>query len=59
MTPFVLTHERPDSWERLEEDARNIRAAMLDSDKLPFEVIDERALDIVRRAMALAERDAK
>ena len=52
-----LTHERHDSWERLEEDARNIRTAMLDSDKLPFEVIDERALDIVRRAMALAERD--
>lgn len=48
-----------DSWERLEEDARNIRTAMLDSDKLPFEVIDERALDLVRRAKALAERDAK
>ena len=59
--PSKLTHERPvaDSWERLEEDARNIRMAMLDSDEMPFEVIDERALDIVRRAMALAERDAK
>ena len=56
--PSQLTHERPDSWERLEEDARNIRTALLDSDKLPFEVIDERALDIVRRAKALAERDA-
>ena len=43
-----------DTWERLEEDARNIRAALLDSDKLPFEVVDERALDLVRRAKALA-----
>ena len=60
ISPSRLTHERPvaDSWERLEEDARNIRTAMLDSDKLPFEVIDERALDLVRRARALAERDA-
>ena len=59
--PDRLTHERPapkDTWERLEEDARNIRTAILDSDKLPFEVIDERALDLVRRAKALAERDA-
>ena len=52
--PEWLTHERPDSWERLEEDARNIRTAILDSDKLPFEVIDERALDLVRRAKTLA-----
>lgn len=53
-----LTHERPvaDTWERLEEDARNIRTAIPDSDKLPFEVIDERALDLVRRARALVER---
>ena len=58
--PSQLTHERPvvDTWERLEEDARNIRTAMLDSEKLPFEVIDERALDLVRRARALVERDA-
>ena len=55
--PDQLTHERPDSWERLEEDARNIRTALLDSDKLPFEVVDERALDLVRRAKALAERE--
>ena len=54
LDPCRLTHERPDSWERLEEDARNIRTAILDSDKLPFEVIDERALDLVRRARALA-----
>ena len=56
--PSRLTHEHPveDTWERLEEDARNIRTAMPDSDKLPFEVIDERALDLVRRARALAER---
>ena len=49
-----LVHERPDSWERLEEDARNIRTAILDIDKRPFEVIDERALDLVRRAKKLA-----
>ena len=60
ISPSRLTHEHPvsDTWERLEEDARNIRTAMLDSDKLPFEVIDERALDIVRRAKKLAERGA-
>lgn len=54
--PQYLTHERPvaDTWERLEENARNIRTALLDSDRLPFEVIDERALDLVRRAKALA-----
>ena len=54
--PSQLTHERPiaDTWERLEEDTRNIRTAILDSDKLPFEVIDERALDLVRRAKKLA-----
>ena len=49
-----LTHERPDSWERLEEDADGI--AQL------FEGVDEVAsADIrylVRRAKALAERDA-
>ena len=59
IAPSQLTHtkpEPPDSWERLEEDARNIRTAISDSDKLPFEVIDERALDLVRRAKALAER---
>ena len=57
LLPAQLTHERPiaDTWERLEEDARNIRTAILDSDKLPFEVIDERALDLVRRAKKLAE----
>ena len=65
LSPVYFSHEhtehkrRPeiDSCERLEEDARNIRTAMLDSDKLPFEVIDERALDLVRRAKALAERE--
>ena len=58
--PSQLTHERPvaDTWERVEEDARNIRTALLDSDRLPFEVVDERALDLVRRAKKLAGGDA-
>ena len=44
-----LTHDRPDSWERLEEDAANL-------DEMPC---DYSAKDLVRRAKALAERDAK
>ena len=54
--PSRLTHERPvaDSWERLEEDADGIARL--------FEGVDEYASadirDLVRRAKALAERDA-
>ena len=54
--PSQLTHERPvaDSWERLEEDADGIARL--------FEGMDEDASadirDLVRRAKALAERDA-
>lgn len=40
-----LTHERPDSWERLEEDAANL-------DEMPC---DYSAKDLVRRAKALAD----
>lgn len=57
----VLTHERPDSWERLEEDAG----------KNPFDYCKDvghrldtcenseayKAIDLVRRARALAERE--
>ena len=44
--PDMLTHERPDSWERLEEDAANL-------DEMPC---DYSAKDLVRRAKKLAER---
>ena len=53
-SPGLLTHERPDSWERLEEDAD--RTASL------FDAFDSDASadirDLVRRARALAGRDA-
>ena len=42
--PNKLTHERPDSWERIEEDARSCTCVM-------------EAIDLVRRARALAERE--
>ena len=46
-TPDQLTHERPveDTWERIEEDARSCTCVM-------------EAIDLVRRARALSERDA-
>ena len=43
-SPSDLTHERPDSWERIEEDARSCTCVM-------------EAIDLVRRARALAERE--
>ena len=43
-SPSLLTHERPDSWERLEEDARSCTCVM-------------EAIDLVRRCRALAERE--
>ena len=63
LLPSQITHERPDSWERLEEDAG----------KNPFNYCKDvghrldtfenseayKARDIVRRTKALAERDAK
>ena len=42
--PDRLTHERPDSWERIEEDARSCTCVM-------------EAIDLVRRCRALAERE--
>lgn len=47
--PSDLTHERPDSWDRLEKDAD--RGPHGDMD------FDEFARDLVRRAKKLAERD--
>ena len=42
--PDQLTHERPDSWERIEENARSCTCVM-------------EAIGLVRRARALAERE--
>ena len=52
--PQYLTHERPDSWERLEED---IVSGFMDTGETVCDCREE-AKDIVRRAKALAERDA-
>lgn len=46
--PKLLTHTRPDSWERLEEDAADL-------DDMPC---DFNARDLVRRAKALAGAEA-
>ena len=46
--PKLLTHTRPDSWERLEEDAADL-------DDMPC---DFNAKDLVRRAKALAGAEA-
>lgn len=47
-----LTHVRPDSWERLEEDAREFAR----DNQLPHDVdqMERDALDLIRRAKALA-----
>lgn len=60
-----LTHERPDSWERLEEDASDviydIGLHLGDYSPSGFkekgDSVQDRVRDIVRRAKALAERD--
>lgn len=57
--PDQLTHQRPDSWERLEDDATRQPYAYcvehgLDDDSLPTN--EKFACDLVRRAKALAER---
>ena len=59
-----LTHERPDSWEWLEEDAESLRqtiAAQLgdyDFDESGKDSVQTRLIALVRRAKKLAERDA-
>lgn len=60
--PKLLTHTRPDSWERLEEDAESIRQTIArnfgdfsPSDfKQSGDSLQDRVSDIVRRAKALA-----
>lgn len=62
-----LTHTRPDSWERLEEDiakhpclyAEEVKGSKLDScSECPWHS-DVIARDIIRRAKALAEKEAE
>ena len=59
-----LTHERTDSWERLEEDAESLRQTVADQlgdydfDESGKDSVQTRLMAIVRRARALAERDA-
>ena len=63
--PSQLTHERPDSWERLERDAEKTVCeyfgANYDCANCPLEsarCAEEVKKDIIRRAKKLAERDA-
>ena len=66
LRPERLTHERPDSWERLEEDAKAavcVYFGVGDRDcgrcgLSSWECSYDKARDLVRRAKALAERDA-
>ncbi len=62
--PSQLTHERPDSWERLEEDAKSLchDIAMYLGDYSPSDFeksgdsVQDRVIETVRRCRALAER---
>ena len=61
--PSLLTHERPDSWERLEEDAEKSACKYFDQSDgcgscphYPSECGIDKTRDLVRRAKALAER---
>lgn len=71
-TPWIavrslsLTHTRPDSWERLEEDAESIRQTIArnfgdfsPSDfKQSGDSLQDRVSDLIRRAKKLAEKEA-
>ena len=52
INPMRLTHARPDSWERLEEDAREFAR----DNQLPHDVdqMERDAVDLIRRAKKLA-----
>lgn len=62
--PSQLTHERPDSWERLEEDANAAACIYFGASSKycescehnSWECAYDKARDLVRRARALAER---
>ena len=55
--PHELTHERPDSWERLEEDAGCTATKYNERRGTIFTTKQQVARDLVRRAKALAERE--
>lgn len=58
VNPERLTHERPDSWERLEEDAKLVPRAYLEKRGMNPEKTERVAsmmADLVRRAKALAK----
>ena len=54
--PSTLTHERPESWERIEEDAKNVADLWASADINDTMTMGELVSDIVRRCRALAER---
>ncbi len=58
VNPEILTHERPDSWERIEEDAKLAPRAYLEARGMNPEKTERVAsmmADLVRRAKALAK----
>ena len=55
--PSQLTHERPDSWERIEEDAGCTATKYNERRGTIFTTKQQVARDLVRRARALAERE--
>ena len=59
--PGQLTHERPDSWERLEDDATMPAATYCERMGIEVEeghsFVETMARDLVRRCKAFAERD--
>ena len=58
VSPDTLTHERPDSWEKLEEDAKLAPRDYLESRGMNPEKpegIASMMADLVRRAKALAK----
>ena len=56
LRPDQLTHERPDSWERLEEDAGCTATKYNERRGTIFTTKQQVARDLVRRAKKLAER---
>lgn len=53
VSPENLTHKRPDSWERIEDDAYHLVMSEY------LETPEENVRDLVRRAKALAKADEK
>ena len=57
LRPERLTHERPDSWERIEEDAGCTATKYNERRGTTFTTKQQVARDLVRRCRALAERE--